>query len=136
MVTKKEVKIEGPKKLVKPPKEEVKKPVGAVKKPVIEKAKVIPPVVKKPTVSKVKEPINLVQAEMLVQPEAVQLEIVQEVAAVELKPKFAEAEEKRVQEVDNTEKNQEVIKALRVKLSNGTISDGEAQKLFALLSDK
>ena len=67
--------------------------------------------------------------------EIVQVPVVEE-PIVELTPKFAEAEEKKIQEVDKAEQNQEVIKTLRVKLENGTISDGEAQRLFALLSDK
>ena len=71
---------------------------------------------------------------LLLQP-IVQVPVVEE-PIVELTPKFAEAEEKKIQEVDKAEQNQEVIKTLRVKLENGTISDGEAQRLFALLSDK
>lgn len=57
-------------------------------------------------------------------------------AVVELIPKFAEAEIKRSKEENNAEHIQEQIKKLRVKLENGTISDGEAAALFNLLSEQ
>lgn len=57
-------------------------------------------------------------------------------AVVELIPKFAEAEIKRSKEENNAEHIQIQIKKLRVKLENGTISDGEAAELFNLLSEQ
>ena len=61
---------------------------------------------------------------------------VKEEPKVELIPKFAKVEAKRIQEEARADKNQERIKALRSKLENGTILDGEAQELFRMLSDK
>jgi hypothetical protein len=52
---------------------------------------------------------------------------------VELIPEFKEAEENRMKEESQAEQKQNLIKKLRKKLEDGTISDGEAAELYNLL---
>jgi len=59
---------------------------------------------------------------------------IQEEVKIELIPKFKEAEIKKIKEENQTDVNQMMIKNLRIKLENGTISDGEAAELFRLLA--
>ena len=55
-------------------------------------------------------------------------------AVVELIPKFKEIVVEQAKEEGLADKHQKLIKELRGKLENGTISDGEAAELFNLLA--
>jgi hypothetical protein len=48
-------------------------------------------------------------------------------------PGFKKADAKRFKEENDVENNQELIKELRKKLEDGTITDEESQKLYNLL---